>query len=139
MTGELLRFTVRKKKMRKEYYTNSKDYINRWVISYADFVTMLLALFVVMYAVSQLDNGKLQQFQTHLTNTFVENTQSKNVTKYQTQVRDNLINCDDKLSRNDAKEDNETSQNSQAKQMAEHSSANYSPKASDTKEQGKKR
>jgi chemotaxis protein MotB len=92
MTGELLRFTVRKKKMRKEYYTNSKDYINRWVISYADFVTMLLALFVVMYAVSQIDNGKLQQFQTHLTNTFVENTQSKNVTKYQSQVRDNLIN-----------------------------------------------
>ena len=39
--------------MRKnDYYSNSKDYLNRWVISYADFVTMLLALFMVMFAVS---------------------------------------------------------------------------------------
>lgn len=34
------------------YYSNSKDYINRWVISYADLVTLLLALFLVMYAVN---------------------------------------------------------------------------------------
>lgn len=39
--------------MRNDYYSNSKDYINRWVVSYADFVTMLLALFMVMFAVSQ--------------------------------------------------------------------------------------
>lgn len=78
--------------MNNEYYNNSKDYINRWVISYADFVTMLLALFVVMYAVSQIDNSKLQQFQSNLSNTFVENTQSKNVKRYQERIRDNLIN-----------------------------------------------
>ena len=36
--------------MNRDYYTNSNDYINRWVISYADFVTMLLALFMVLYA-----------------------------------------------------------------------------------------
>lgn len=45
--------------MRKDYYSNSKDYINRWVVSYADFVTMLLALFMVMYAVSQNDTKQL--------------------------------------------------------------------------------
>lgn len=39
--------------MRNDYYANSKDYLNRWVVSYADFVTMLLALFMVMFAVSQ--------------------------------------------------------------------------------------
>ena len=38
--------------MRDNYYENSKDYINRWVVSYADLVTMLLALFLVMYAVN---------------------------------------------------------------------------------------
>lgn len=38
--------------MRENYYNNSKDYINRWVISYADLVTLLLALFLVMYAVN---------------------------------------------------------------------------------------
>ena len=39
--------------MRSDYYSNSKDYINRWVVSYSDFVTMLLALFMVMFAISQ--------------------------------------------------------------------------------------
>ncbi len=45
--------------MRNDYYGNSKDYINRWVISYADFVTMLLALFIVMYAISVNDTKHL--------------------------------------------------------------------------------
>lgn len=45
--------------MRNDYYSNSKDYINRWVISYADFVTMLLALFMVMYAISVNDTKQL--------------------------------------------------------------------------------
>ncbi len=39
--------------MRNDYYSNTKDYINRWVVSYADLVTMLLALFMVLFAVSQ--------------------------------------------------------------------------------------
>lgn len=38
--------------MKERDYNNSKDYINRWVISYADLVTLLLALFLVMYAVN---------------------------------------------------------------------------------------
>jgi len=45
--------------MRNDYYSNSKDYINRWVVSYADFVTMLLALFMVMYAISVNDTKQL--------------------------------------------------------------------------------
>ncbi|MDD3436057.1 MAG: OmpA family protein [Candidatus Gastranaerophilales bacterium] len=78
--------------MNKEYYTNNKDYINRWVVSYADFVTMLLALFMVMYAVLRIDNQKLTEFQGKMQQTF---TGSSNVTKYQaTQVekilKDNL-------------------------------------------------
>ena len=48
--------------MKSNYYENSKDYINRWIISYADLVTLLLALFLVMYAVNtanlkQADNN----------------------------------------------------------------------------------
>ena len=53
--------------MRNDYYSNSKDYINRWVVSYADFVTMLLALFMVMYAVSINGSKELQKT---LKNTF---------------------------------------------------------------------
>lgn len=65
--------------MRNDYYTNSKDYINRWVVSYADFVTMLLALFMVMYAIMKTDNDKLLELQKKMQQTF----NSVNVTKYQ--------------------------------------------------------
>lgn len=33
----------------------------RWLVSYADFITLLLALFVVMYAVSQFNEGKYRK------------------------------------------------------------------------------
>jgi len=35
----------------------------RWLVSYADFVTLLLAFFVTMYAVTRLDSEKLNQAQ----------------------------------------------------------------------------
>lgn len=69
--------------MRNDYYTNSKDYINRWVVSYADFVTMLLALFMVMYAVLRIDNQKLLEFQDKIQKTFGSKDFIENVTKYQ--------------------------------------------------------
>src|SRR5450432_601470 len=34
----------------------------RWLISYADFITLLFAFFVVMFAVSQVDSKKLGRF-----------------------------------------------------------------------------
>lgn len=65
--------------MRKDYYSNSKDYINRWVVSYADFVTMLLAMFMVMFAVSQND---AKQLSTALKKTFgVEKIQTTQPTE----------------------------------------------------------
>lgn len=66
--------------MRNDYYTNSKDYINRWVVSYADFVTMLLALFMLMTAIMHSDNQKLVEFQRKMEQTFHN---KNNVTKYQ--------------------------------------------------------
>lgn len=33
----------------------------RWLVSYADFITLLFAFFVVMFASSQADKGKAQQ------------------------------------------------------------------------------
>jgi len=33
----------------------------RWLVSYADFITLLFAFFVVMYSTSQADKGKAQQ------------------------------------------------------------------------------
>jgi len=36
---------------------------DRWLVSYADYVTLLLAFFVTIYAISQMDNSKLIQAQ----------------------------------------------------------------------------
>ncbi len=35
---------------------------DRWVISYADFITLLFAFFTTMYAISHVDVGKLERF-----------------------------------------------------------------------------
>jgi chemotaxis protein MotB len=35
---------------------------DRWLISYADFITLLFALFVVLYALSKVDEGKYKEF-----------------------------------------------------------------------------
>lgn len=35
----------------------------RWLVSYADFITLLFAFFVVMFATSQTDKGKTQQME----------------------------------------------------------------------------
>lgn len=35
----------------------------RWLVSYADFITLLFAFFVVMYATSQADNEKIAKFE----------------------------------------------------------------------------
>ncbi|AKU93018.1 OmpA/MotB family protein [Vulgatibacter incomptus] len=47
----------RKKKHHEEEHENHE----RWLVSYADFITLLFAFFVVMYAVSRVDNERLIQ------------------------------------------------------------------------------
>lgn len=42
----------------------------RWMVSYADFLTLLLAFFIVMYAVSQRDDGKFRVLSETLTRAF---------------------------------------------------------------------
>ncbi len=56
--------------MNRDYYTNSNDYINRWVISYADFVTMLLALFMVLYAAHSMGKNEVKNVNESLKDIF---------------------------------------------------------------------
>lgn len=55
-----------------------EDHINhdRWLISYADFITLLFAFFVVMYAISSVNEGKYRVLSDTLESVFSESTRS---------------------------------------------------------------
>lgn len=48
--------------MRKKRKYEENDNPDRWVVSYADFITLLFAFFTTLYAISHVDQGKLEQF-----------------------------------------------------------------------------
>ncbi len=48
----------------------------RWLVSYADFITLLFAFFVVMYAVSSVNEGKYRVLSNTLTDAFQEPSRS---------------------------------------------------------------
>ncbi|MGC4120535.1 MAG: flagellar motor protein MotB [Myxococcales bacterium] len=47
--------------MARKKHAEEHENHERWLVSYADFMTLLFAFFVVMYAVSRVDSGKLQK------------------------------------------------------------------------------
>lgn len=46
--------------------------LERWLVSYADFITLLFAFFVVMYAISSVNEGKYRVMSDSLINAFKE-------------------------------------------------------------------
>jgi chemotaxis protein MotB len=55
------------------------DNHERWLISYADFVTLLFAFFVVMYSISSVNEGKYKTFSDSLNIAFSHQTNSASV------------------------------------------------------------
>jgi chemotaxis protein MotB len=47
--------------MGKKKHEEEHENHERWLVSYADFITLLFAFFVVMYSVSRVDNKRLSQ------------------------------------------------------------------------------
>lgn len=50
-----------------------EDNTDRWVVSYADFITLLFAFFTTMYAISHVDLGKLEMFTGSMRTAFKSN------------------------------------------------------------------
>lgn len=48
--------------MARQSRRQNEENHDRWLISYADFITLLFALFVVLYAMSKVDEGKYKVF-----------------------------------------------------------------------------
>ena len=59
---------------RRKRHVEEHENHERWLVSYADFITLLFAFFVVMYAISSVNEGKYRVLSNALTNAF------KNVT-----------------------------------------------------------
>jgi chemotaxis protein MotB len=55
-----------RRKKRPEEHENHE----RWLVSYADFITLLFAFFVVMYAISSINEGKYRVLSDSLVNAF---------------------------------------------------------------------
>src|SRR5260370_36047730 len=45
--------------MAKKKHEEEHENHERWLVSYADFITLLLAFFVVMYSISRVDNKRM--------------------------------------------------------------------------------
>lgn len=81
-----------KKNNVKKYFENSKDYINRWVVSYADFTTVLLALFVFLFALSNNDNIKIKDFKDSIKKEFKQEKTINKTAINENENKDNVIN-----------------------------------------------
>ena len=49
-----------RRRMDREAEMDEADNAHRWVLSYADFITLLFAFFVVMYSISSVNDGKFR-------------------------------------------------------------------------------
>ena len=54
----------------------------RWVISYADFITLLFAFFVVMYSISSVNEGKYKVLSDSLVSVFNKKPPGLDILKY---------------------------------------------------------
>jgi chemotaxis protein MotB len=61
-----------RRRKRKQEHVNHE----RWIVSYADFITLLFAFFVVMYSVSSVNEGKYRVLSQTLTDAFQETRRS---------------------------------------------------------------
>jgi chemotaxis protein MotB len=55
---------------RREKHEDPPDNHERWLVSYADFITLLFAFFVVMYALSSVNEGKYRVLSHSMTTAF---------------------------------------------------------------------
>ncbi|WP_206047190.1 flagellar motor protein MotB, partial [Noviherbaspirillum denitrificans] len=56
--------------MARKRFDDDTDNHDRWMVSYADFITLLFAFFVVMYALSSINEGKYRVLSNSLVNAF---------------------------------------------------------------------
>ncbi|HLA28743.1 MAG TPA: flagellar motor protein MotB [Syntrophales bacterium] len=56
--------------MRKRKVDDDHESTDRWLVSYADFITLLFTFFVALYALSSMDTAKMEKFSGSLNQSF---------------------------------------------------------------------
>ena len=56
--------------LRRRKDNDDDENLDRWLLTYADLITLLLAFFIVMYSVSRVDSGKFDRITTALSSVF---------------------------------------------------------------------
>lgn len=64
---------------RKRKMTEEVEHNERWMVSYADFITLLFAFFVVMYSISSVNEGKYRVLTNSLGEAFTSNSEHDQV------------------------------------------------------------
>ncbi len=79
--------------IRKKSFMEDEAYENheRWLVSYADFITLLFAFFVVMYATSSPNEGKYKVLSASLVNAFKSTAQPADTDAGQPQIPQSII------------------------------------------------
>ena len=57
---------------RRKYKDEGQEKNDRWLVSYADFITLLFAFFVVMYSISSVNEGKYRVLSDSISSAFVK-------------------------------------------------------------------
>jgi len=67
-----------RRKRKQEEHEN----LERWLVSFADFMTLLFAFFVVMYSISSVNEGKYRVLSDSLSDTFQKEQSSPEVIEF---------------------------------------------------------
>lgn len=65
-----------RRRRKKNSHEQDEENLERWLVSYADFVTLLFAFFVVMYSISSVNEGKYRVLSETLNAVFEETERS---------------------------------------------------------------
>jgi len=69
----------------------------RWLVSYADFITLLFAFFVVMYAISSVNQSKYEQLTSAMGSAFMGQTNGGKIILKKDTSPENKIHQDSSL------------------------------------------
>jgi chemotaxis protein MotB len=81
---------------RRRKKVEEHENLDRWLVSFADFMTLLFAFFVVRYSISSVNTGKYRVLSDSLSESFRKEPESKNIIDFENPVsEENVLQSND--------------------------------------------